>query len=160
MHLIKKLQYDSYKLPSEAIWEYAARGGNQSEGYIYAGSNTLKEVGWYNKNSHNETKPVGLKLPNELGLYDMSGNVDEWCADNWSENLKNIPKDGRPYEEKGNELAWFVAGLGSTMASSVVLPSASGSSSDGRDLRRHRVSFGPVLTLLHSDSCAFTLKYP
>ena len=70
-----------YRLPSEAEWEYAARGGGLSKGFIYAGSNNLKEVGWYEKNSHYETKAVGLKMENELGLYDMSGNVDEWCSD-------------------------------------------------------------------------------
>jgi len=70
-----------YRLPTEAEWEYAARGGKHHSPYLYAGSNKLKEVGWYNENSYNETKPVGLKDPNELGLYDMSGNVYEWCSD-------------------------------------------------------------------------------
>ncbi|WP_353484869.1 SUMF1/EgtB/PvdO family nonheme iron enzyme, partial [Haliscomenobacter sp.] len=63
-----------FRLPSEAEWEYAARGGQKSEGYRYTGSNVLDEVGWYNQNSHGQTQPVGLKLPNELGICDMSGN--------------------------------------------------------------------------------------
>lgn len=70
-----------YRLPTEAEWEYAARGGNKSKGYKYSGSNNLNDVAWYDGNSGNKTHAVGGKLPNELGLYDMCGNVEEWCSD-------------------------------------------------------------------------------
>ena len=71
----------SFRLPTEAEWEFAARGGNKSQGYKYSGSNNIDDVGWYGGNSQSSAHPVANKQPNELGLYDMSGNAAEWCSD-------------------------------------------------------------------------------
>ena len=71
----------NFRLPSEAEWEYAAQGGKYSHNYAYSGSNYPKSVAWYADNSKSGTHPVGKKRPNELGIYDMSGNVSEWCED-------------------------------------------------------------------------------
>lgn len=78
-----KLTGVEYRLPTEAEWEFAARGGNKSQGYKYSGSNNIDEVSWYGSNSHGKTQPVGQMKANELGIYDMSGNVLEWCKDFW-----------------------------------------------------------------------------
>ena len=91
------------RLASEAEWEYAAKGGNQSRGFIYSGSNDLNDVGWYGSNSGSVTHTVGEKTANELGIYDMSGNVWEWCEDVWHENYNGAPSDGSAWLTGGEQ---------------------------------------------------------
>ena len=90
----------NFRLPTEAEWEFAARGGNLSKGFRYSGSNNLFEVAWCSGNSHQTTQICGSKAPNELGIYDMTGNVWEWCQDSfgrYTDKPQNNPVHHDPY---------------------------------------------------------------
>ena len=106
---LNSLSGKNYRLPTEAEWEYAARAG---KAYDYAGSNSLDKVGWYTENSGSETHAVGTKKPNAWGLYDMSGNVWEWCSDRYG-RLSRRALEGSPGARYGSApcVARWVLGL-------------------------------------------------
>ena len=93
---LNKLTGINFRLLTEAEWEYAARGGSKSQGYKYSGSNTVDDVAWYPSNSSSKTHPVATKAPNELGIYDMSGNVLEWCSDWYSSSYYSSSSQYNP----------------------------------------------------------------
>lgn len=108
-----------FRLPTEAEWEYAARGGNKSQGYKYAGSNTIGDVAWYSRNSSQQIHEVATKAPNELGLYDMSGNVHEWCNDWYDRSYYSSSPSSNPIGPTSGVYRVFRGGCWSLEAWSV-----------------------------------------
>lgn len=101
---LNQLSGKKYRLPTEAEWEYAAMGGQLSKGYKYCGSDSVGEVAWYRPNADMKTHPVGLKKPNELGLYDMSGNVWEMCSDWFDAKFYKHSSTKNPIQTKRKRL--------------------------------------------------------
>ena len=134
----------NFRLPTEAEWEYAAKGGIYSQGFNYAGSDKLSQVGWYRESSNREIHEVGLLLPNELGLYDMSGNVWEWCEDDWHENYESAPADGSAWVNSPERGAGRVLRGGSYFSGAVLCRPAI-RDHDSPDYRNGNIGFRLVL---------------
>ena len=143
IHRLSELTQKKFHLPSEAQWEYAARGGIKSKGFKYAGGNNLDDVAWNYDNSEDKPHEVGTKQPNELGIYDMSGNVYEWCEDGYGPYPDHKETDPIRYRDNSKKVTrgsnYFVA-----MTESYSITNRYWIASDYRD---YGVGFRLALTL-------------
>lgn len=141
---LNKITGKQFRLPTEAEWEYAARGGNRSQGYKYSGSNNIDDVAWYWDNSSNTTHPVGTKAPNELGLYDMSGNVWEWCSDWYGSSYYSSSPSTNP---TGPSTGSYSVGRGGSWGSSAGYCRVSIRGIDYPDYRSLKIGFRLAISL-------------
>ena len=144
---LSQMTGQKYRLPTEAEWEYACRAGTQTRFYFGDDEKQLEEYAWYRGNSVARPHPVGQKKPNNWGLFDMSGNVWEWCEDRWHENYENAPKDGSSWNDNYSQSSSRVQRGGSWYLNSKNCRSANRDWL-GADYRDKDVGFRLVLFLL------------
>jgi formylglycine-generating enzyme required for sulfatase activity len=139
---------DGYRLPTEAEWEYAALGGPRSQGYVYAGSNDSDEAVWSEENAGGQPHPVGQKAPNELGLYDMSGNFWEWCWDWYDKDYyaSSPPDDPRGPDAPTNRMSADKARRGGSWYHEVAFSRITSRSGDMAHYRSSATGFRLVRT--------------
>jgi formylglycine-generating enzyme required for sulfatase activity len=141
---LSRITGKTYRLPTEAEWEYACRAGTTTTYYFGDDANQLRDYAWYSENSNDTTHPVGQKKPNGWGLYDMSGNVWEWCEDDWHDSYKNAPDDSTAWINNNRSRSRKCLRGGSWGFSPYSCRSPYRDYSDRRDTRLNDIGFRAV----------------
>ena len=137
-----------FSLPTEAEWEFASRGGNASKGFLYSGSDEFNDVGWYRFNSFRRKHPVGSKLPNELGIHDMSGGVWEWCSDWYDSSYYAAAPSANP---KGPIQGTYRVARGGSWSNGTVVCRVSSRGFDSPERRDYQTGFRLVVRMRSLD---------